>query len=421
MTGDSGRVWNWLERDLEALARQDRLRNTRRTSGTGTHILLDGIRVLNLCSNDYLGLTRHPDVVAAALEATKEHGTGTASSRLIAGTNPLHEAFEATIAKHKQADSALVFGSGTLANLGAIPALAGQGDLILSDALNHASIVDGCRMSRATVEVYPHKDHEAVVQRLEAAEGQHRRILVVTDGLFSMDGDLADLGGLRAACRENGAMLYVDDAHATGVLGTGGRGSFEHLDVSPEGCIQMGTMSKALGSEGGFVAGPAPLRDVLLNRARPFIFSTAPSPATMAAAAAALAVVGREPERRRRLLTNADLLRRALADLGLSVPAGVGPILPVILGSEQAAMRTMHDLLEQGIYAAAIRPPTVPPGACRIRLTVQSGHDSEELEAAAHTIAKAASAADGKAPRGASVAAAQTTSRATTPTTQGGP
>lgn len=359
-----------------------------------------GRRVLVLGSNDYLGLSAHPEVREAAAWAAREWGSGAGASRLTAGNRPWHAELEEALAAHKGAADAVLFGSGYLANVGAIPALVGPGDLICSDELNHASIIDGCRLSRAEVRVFRHADPASLEHVLAAERGGFRHCLIVTDGLFSMDGDLAPLPQLAGLAGRFGAWLMVDDAHATGVLGETGAGTLEHFGLAGRasgeaadgrgaGLVQMGTLSKALAAEGGFVAGSRPLAEFLRNRARSFIFSTAPSPAVTAAALAALrlAQAGAGGDLRRRLQANAVRLREGLAALGYRcrLPGTTGvelagsPIIPVVIGEETQAVRLAADLLCRGVYAPAIRPPSVPPGTARLRVTVTAAHTGDDV------------------------------------------
>lgn len=340
---------------------------------------MDGRDYLNLASNNYLGLTTHPRVVAAATQAIQQYGTGAGASRLITGHLAIHEALERVLAEFKQTEAALVFPTGYMANLGVITALVGPGDLVLADRLCHASIVDACRLSRATFRVYPHHDvgrlRELLTRRRAA-----RRTLVVTEGVFSMDGDLAPLPALWEICRAHGTWLLVDDAHGTGVLGATGRGALEQFHMAPaEGLIQMGTLSKALGSLGGFIAGSRALIDYLRNKARSFIYTTALPPASAAAALAAIRVVQDEPQWRQRLWANVALWTDGLQRLGLPLVASESPIVPILLGDPARTMAVAHALRTAGIYAPGIRPPTVPRGQARIRTTVMATHQEDDL------------------------------------------
>jgi 8-amino-7-oxononanoate synthase len=350
-------------------------------SATGPVISLRGHNVILLSSNDYLGLATHPAVVAAAVRATEQYGAGAGASRLICGSLPPHERLESALSKFKRTESALVFSSGYLANLGAVTCLIGRGGLILADRLCHASLLDGCRLSGADLRVYRHAE-SAHVETLLKRRASSRPTLIVTDGLFSMDGDVAPLPELAALAQRYGAMLYVDDAHGTGVMGPTGRGTIEHFGLENQIPFHMGTLGKALGSSGAYLAGPEDMIDMLINRSRPFIFTTAPPPGSMAAADAALAVVQREPDRRSRLWANRERLGRGLQRLGFRLTATVSPILPILVGDAAKALSFAEQLLAHGVYAPAIRPPTVPEATSRIRVTVTSEHTAGHIDEA---------------------------------------
>lgn len=334
-----------------------------------------------LSSNDYLGLATHPDVVRAAVRATEQYGAGAGASRLVCGTLPPHEHLESSLAAFKHTESALVFGSGYLANLGTIPCMIGREGLILADRLCHASLADGCRLSGADFRVFRHRDSAQVESLLKRRQSK-RPTLIVTDGLFSMDGDLAPLPELASLAERYGATLYVDDAHGTGIMGPTGRGTIEHFGMERQIPYHMGTLGKALGSSGAYVVGPREMIEYLINTSRPFIFTTAPPPSTMAAAAAALEVIQREPERRRRLWTNRHRLFDGLQRLGFRMTPTVSPILPILVGDATKALAFAEQLLAHGIYAPAIRPPTVPDETSRIRVTVTSEHTPDQIDEA---------------------------------------
>ena len=348
---------------------------------TGPVIQLDGRQVILLCSNDYLGLATHPATIHAAVQTTEQYGTGSGASRLICGTLPPHHTLESSLAAFKRTESALVFGSGYLANLGVIPSLIGQKGLILADRLCHASLIDGCRLSGADFRIFRHRD-SAQVEMLLKRRPQNRPTLIVTDGLFSMDGDLAPLPDLAALAKRYDAMLYVDDAHGTGIMGPTGRGTLEELAVEHDIPFHMGTLGKALGSSGAYIAGPRETIEYLVNTVRPFIFTTAAPPASSAAASAALEVIQREPERRARLWANRHRLFHGLQRLGFRLTATVSPILPILVGDAGKTLAFSEQLLAHGVYAAAIRPPTVPNDTSRIRVTVTSEHTTPQIDEA---------------------------------------
>ena len=368
------------------------------TAPTG-RTLLDGREVILLGSNNYLGLSVHPIVVEAAVTAVQKYGTGASASRLMSGNCHLYTELEAKIAEVKGTEAALVFGSGYLANIGTIPVLAGEGDLILSDALNHASIIDGCRLSQATKQIYRHCDVEHLESLLtQSMKFRHR--LIVTDGVFSMDGDIAPLPEICELAEQYDATVMIDDEHSFGVLGETGGGTIEHFGLAHRGVIQMGTLSKAIGGLGGYVAGSTALVDFLMNRARGFIFTTGLPPATLAGASAAIDVIRSNPELRQRLSANVLLLKNALLERGFQLLPSQTQILPLILGSVEVASRFAETLLSHGVYAPAIRPPTVPEGTSRLRISVIASHTTEDLEIAVKGFeaARAATHTNSKAP-----------------------
>lgn len=341
---------------------------------------------LMLASNNYLGLTHHPDVQQAAIDAIRLYGTGSGGARLTTGTYPLFEQLEEELARFKESEAALVFNTGYMANLGVIGALAGPNDVVFSDELNHASIIDGCRLSRAQVVVYRHADMEHLQELLKNTVCLGKR-LILTDGVFSMDGDIAPLNEIVQLAEIFDALVVVDDAHATGVLGPGGKGTAAYFGLSGRIQVQIGTLSKALGAEGGFVVGSRELIDYIKNKARSFIFSTALAPATIAAALAALRQLAARPEIVEKLSENAQLVRTLLQAARLPVLDGVTPIIPVIVGEAEAAVKLTKALKEQGLIISAIRPPTVPAGTSRLRLTVTAAHERHELTRAVDIIA----------------------------------
>jgi glycine C-acetyltransferase/8-amino-7-oxononanoate synthase len=355
----------------------------------GPSVRLGEVEVLLLCSNNYLGLADHPRVREAAAEAALRWGAGAGASRLISGNMEPHRYLEVELAEFEGFDEALLFGSGYLANTGAIAALAGAGEAVLSDTLNHASIIDGCRLSRAETRVYRHRDLDHLAELL--AQPGARPALVVTDGVFSMDGDVAPLREIHDLCRAHGARLLVDEAHGTGAIGPGGRGTVREAGLAGEpDVVVVGTLGKALGAYGAYVCADAATVDYLVNSARSFIFSTAPPPSAVAAAAEALAILRDEPERVERLQANAATMRTALAGEGLAVGGSCTQILPVEVGEAEPTMRLCELALERGVFAQGIRPPTVPEGSSRLRLTVMATHSETELREAARTIGEAA-------------------------------
>ena len=356
-------------------------------SAQGPRVVLDGSEVLLLCSNDYLGLAGHPDVRAAAAEAAERWGAGAGASRLVSGNMALHRELEEELAEFKGYEACLVLGSGFLANTGVIPALAGPGDVIFSDALNHASIVDGCRQSRAETVVYPHGDLGTLERGLERVRG--RRALVVTDAVFSMDGDLAPLEGIVELADRFDARVLVDEAHATGVVGPEGRGLVRALGLELHVDVVIGTLSKALGSYGAFVCCRRPMADLLVNRVRTLIFSTALPPPSVAAALQAVRMVRDQPALVERLWSNARLLRRELCAHGFAVADGLMPIVPLIIGQPDRAMAVCEAALQRGVFAQAIRPPTVPVGTSRLRVVATAAHSEDDLRQSAAALADA--------------------------------
>lgn len=350
-------------------------------AGAEPWIELEGRRALNLSSNNYLGLAGHPALKDAACKAAQLDGCGAGSSRLIAGTSDLHEQLELRLAQFKRCESALLFNSGYSANVGVITALVGAGDLIFSDELNHASIIDGCRLSRATCKIYPHNDKEALEGLLAAAaaSGHHGKKLVVTDSVFSMDGDVASLQEIAELCRRYEALLVVDEAHATGCVGPGGRGLLAHLGISYEGTIAVCTLSKALGSFGAFVAASSLVKAYLVNVARNFIFTTALPAPVIAASLAAVDVLESTPALVTRLQENAAFFRQGLQHLGFNTLTSSTHIVPVLVGDPQIALKMAEKLLQYGVFAIAIRPPTVPSGTARIRTSVMATHSRADL------------------------------------------
>ena len=378
-----------LAERLEELRNRGLHRRLRLVEGPqGPSVTLDGHPVLLLCSNNYLGLADRTEVREAAAEAALQWGAGAGASRLISGNMEPHRALESRLAAFKGYEEALLFGSGYLANVGIVAALAGAGEVVFSDELNHASIIDGCRLSRAETFVYRHGDLEHLAWGLEQAG--ERAALIVTDGVFSMDGDVAPLAELQELARRHGVRLMVDEAHGTGAIGPGGRGSVSAAGLSGEVDVVVGTLGKALGSYGAYACAGAEVVDFLVNSARPFIFSTALPPAATDGALAALSLLESEPELVERLQANAELLRRSLSAEGLEVGTSSTQVVPVRVGEAEATMELCERALAQGVFAQGIRPPTVPEGSCRLRLTAMATHRREDLVAAAHMVGVAA-------------------------------
>jgi glycine C-acetyltransferase/8-amino-7-oxononanoate synthase len=353
----------------------------------GPRVTLDGQDVLLLCSNNYLGLAGHPAVRAAAAEAAMRWGAGAGASRLISGSMTVHGRLERRLAAFEGTEAALLFGSGYLANTGTVSALARRGEVVFSDRLNHASIIDGCRLSAAETFVYEHSDLDHLAGGLERAGG--RGALIVTDGVFSMDGDVAPLEGLAELAQRHGCRLMVDEAHGTGALGPGGRGAVAAAGLEGEVDLIVGTLGKALGGYGAYVCCEAEVRELLINVSRPFIFSTALPPPVVAAADAALAELEAQPEMVERLRRNAKAIRAALAAEGLAVEPEGTQIVPILVGAAADATALCEAALDRGVFAQAIRPPTVPDGTSRLRLTVIATHREHELERAAVAIGDA--------------------------------
>ena len=358
------------EEELEKLEAESLRRQLSLTEGAA----------LNMASNDYLGLADDERVVEAAREALAQWGVGAGASRLVTGHTPAHVELEESLAAFKGTEAALVFSSGYAANIGVLTALAGPRDHLFADRLNHASLIDGCRLTRARLRIYRHGDLDQLEEMLAKAPERGKRF-IVTDGVFSMDGDLAPLPALVELAERFDAVLVVDDAHGTGVVGPEGRGSLAHFGVEGRVPVQVGTLSKALGAQGGFVAGSQPLIDLLVNKARSFIYSTGIAPSVAAAAREALRIAKEEPERRTRLQRHLAMLRDELARRGYTVlGAAPAPLVAVQLGSPEAALRQADRLQEAGVVAPAIRPPTVPEGTSRIRLAPRASHTLEDVK-----------------------------------------
>ena len=379
---------SFLSAELAALQDQGLYRKLRvLDSGQMATATVDHKSVVNLSSNNYLGLTTHPRLRDRALEATRAFGVGTGSVRTIAGTMDIHMELERRLASFKNTEAVVVFQSGFVANAGTVSAILSPDDVVISDELNHASIIDGCRLSRATIKVFPHKDVDAARQILRMLPSGQRKLLI-TDGVFSMDGDLGPLPALCALAEEFHCIMMVDDAHASGVFGKNGRGTIDHFDVHGRVDIQVGTLSKAIGVLGGYVAGSAALIDFLQHRARPFLFSTSHPPAVAAACIAALDVLLEEPQIIDQLWDNTRFFKEGLKALGFDTGLSEGPITPVIVGDAALAMRLSDRLFDAGVFAQGIGFPTVPRDKARVRTIVTATHTRDELSYALQTFGK---------------------------------
>ncbi len=376
--------YDWIQTEYAELEEAGLARHLRTVmSPPQNTVTVDGRYVVMLGSNNYLGLSTHPKVMSAAASAAMVYGTGASGSRLISGNNKIYETLENNLAETKGTEGALVFSSGYAANISIIPVLARENDLIISDALNHASIIDGCRLSRATKKIYRHCDVEHL-KTLLAESTEFKRRLIITDGVFSMDGDIAPLRDIYEVATNYEAMLLVDDAHGFGVLGKRGSGTVAHCGLEGEDIVQMGTLSKAIGGLGGYIAGSRTLIELLINRARGFIFTTGLPPATLAAANAALNVMRDSPKLRKRLHEHADTVKKALTRMGYTLLPSQTQIIPVVLGDPQLATDITQALLAEDVFAPAIRPPAVPAGTSRLRVTVMATHTDRDIEHALH-------------------------------------
>jgi 8-amino-7-oxononanoate synthase len=376
-----------IEDRLAEIRSRGLYRRLRVVSGPqGPRVLLDGRPVLLLCSNNYLGLADHPSVREAAAEAAMRYGAGAGASRLISGNMTIHRRLEERLAEFEGSEGCVLFGSGYLANTGVISTLAGEGDVVFSDALNHASIVDGCRLAKAETFIYDHRDTDHLEWGLRQAEG--RGSLIVTDGLFSMDGDIAPLEEIVELASDYDARVMVDEAHAIGAMGPGGRGAVAAAGLEDEVDLIVGTLGKSLGSYGAFVCCDVQLAKYLVNSARTLIFSTALPPPAVAAASASLCLLIDQPRRVDKLQRNAEVLRDELELEGFQSSSGT-QIVPLLVGDADAAVKASERVLEQGVFAQAIRPPTVPPGTSRLRLSVMASHTHSELREAARVLAAA--------------------------------
>jgi 8-amino-7-oxononanoate synthase len=379
-----------LQRELDSLKAEGLYRWLRQVDGSqGSRIHVDGREVIHFAGSDYLGLACHPRLKQAACQATLRYGCGVAAARLISGNHDLYPQLEERLARFKQAESALLFSTGYQANLGVISALMDSQDVVFSDALNHASIVDGCRLSRAQVRIFPHNDLAALERLLERERSAGRRLIVV-DGLYSMDGDIAPLEEIVGLAERYDCMAMVDDSHGTGVLGETGRGTAEATGVLGRIDIETGSLAKALGSFGAYVVGRRTIIEYLINRSRPFIFTCALPPAVLATVIEALTIVEQEPERRRQLWDNARHMRAGLREIGFDeVNPGGTQIIPLMVGEPERTMQFCRELLDRGIFAQGIRYPSVPRGTERIRLTVTASHSKTDLDAALTALTEA--------------------------------
>jgi len=381
-----------LRADLDVLRQEGRFRPLAvLQSPQDAEVVIDGRRLINLSSNNYLGLNTHPRLEQAAIDAVRKWGAGSGAVRTIAGTQSIHEELEARLARFKGTPAALTLQSGYTANVAVLGGVLGEQDAVISDALNHASIIDGIRLTKARRYVFPHRDLDGLEKCLEQArDDDRRRVLVVTDGVFSMDGDIAPLPQIVERAEAFGAAVMVDDAHASGVLGRNGRGSVDHFGLEGRVAIQVGTLSKAVGVLGGYAAGSQELRDTLIHLGRPFLFSTSHPPAVVAACLAALEVMEDEPERQERLWDNARYFKAGLTELGFDCGRSETPITPVIVGPASAAMALSDELRARGVFAQGIGFPTVARDQGRVRTIVTSSHTREQLDTALEAFSDAA-------------------------------
>ena len=379
----------WLKKQVQDLKDQHLYNNILTIeSAVGPEIKINGKKLLNFCSNNYLGLANNPEMKKAAIEAIKKYGIGPAAVRTIAGTTVLHKELEAALAKFKKAEAVITFQSGFSANIAVIPALVGEGDLIFSDELNHASIIDGCRLSRAEVIRFAHINPADLEEKLKAADPKVKK-LVITDGVFSMDGDIAPLDKIYAVSSKYGAMLMVDDAHGEGVLGENGRGIVDHFKLHGKVDVEVGTMSKAFGVVGGMAAGKTEIIEWLSQRGRPFLFSSAMTIPDVAACIAAVKLLTKSGSLVKQLWKNADYLRAGLKKLGFNTGTSITPIIPLMLGDSKLAQDMSHELFNEGLFAKAIVYPTVAQGKARIRIMNSAGHSKEQLDRALKIFEKA--------------------------------
>lgn len=381
----------YLQTELDELREKNLYRPLRIMTGAqAVHTVVAGKPVISLSANNYLGLTTHPKLVQAAADAVKRLGVGTGAVRTIAGATELIEELEQRLATFKHVEGVLTLQSGLTANSGTIPAITGENDLIVSDELNHASIIDGVRLSKASRAVFPHRDVDGLEKVLKDARGSgnYEHVMVITDGVFSMDGDIAPLPGIVEAAERYEAAVMIDDAHASGVLGRNGRGTVDHFDLHGRVDVQVGTLSKAVGVMGGYIAGRQHLKDYLIQRCRPLLFSTSQPPAVAAACIAAIDVLENEPERIERLWDNTRFFKSALQELGFDTGISETPITPVMAGDEGKAQQLAARLFEEGVFATSVVYPTVPLGKARVRTIVTSEHTRDDLQACIDAFAR---------------------------------
>jgi glycine C-acetyltransferase len=380
---------DWIQQELESL-KQAGLYNRIRTleSPQGAWLVVDGKQVLNFCSNNYLGLANHPRLVAAVQDAVVKYGVGPGAVRTIAGTMDLHLELERRMAAFKGVEASLVLQSGFSANGAVIPVLVGKEDVVFSDELNHASIIDGCRLSRARIVRFSHADTSDLERVIQETSGSYRRGLVITDGVFSMDGDIAPLDKIYAVTSRYDLMLMADDAHGEGVIGRGGRGIVDHFGLHGKVDVEVGTFSKAFGVMGGVVAGNASIIEWLRQRGRPFLFSSALTPADVAACLAAVDLLEETTELVDRLWSNTEIFKNEMKNLGFDTGESVTPITPVMLGEAQLAQEFSRELFEEGVFAMALGFPTVPQGKARIRVMISAAHSKTDLEKSLEIFAK---------------------------------
>jgi 8-amino-7-oxononanoate synthase len=383
---------DFIEQELREIKSQGLYRSLRLLEGhQGARITIDGKECLNLCSNNYLGLANNPRIKQAAIEATQKYGCGAGASRLVCGNFKLYEELEGSVAGFKKQEAALVFNSGYAANLGAITALVGRGDIVFSDRLNHASILDAVLLSRAELKRYPHKDIQVLEEMLrgQRTENRGQKKLIVTDSLFSMDGDITPLPEIVEIAKRYGAMVMVDEAHATGVFGENRSGLAEHFGLAEDIDVHMGTFSKAFGCMGGYIAGRKGLIDYLINKSRPLIYTTAMPPPALASCAEAVDIVRKDARMTEALWDNTNLMRRELINMGFCLTSAESQIMPILVGDSQKSVEFSRELFKEGIFIHPIRPPTVPQGQARLRLTVMATHKKEDLRKALDIMGRA--------------------------------